>query len=127
MASAFALQGKRVLIVEDETVIAMALAEWALSSGAKLVEAVRTVNAALDVIASTDLDVAILDVHLRDQNAFLVADALVARHIPFIFETGYMKRRDIPVRFTSVPCLEKPFPLAAVFNVLEAVLTSKNG
>ncbi len=103
------LDGKRILIVEDNTIIAMDLVYEVGAAGAKVVAAVGTVDAALDIIATTELDAAILDIYLHGQTGFRVADALADRHIPFIFESGRIKRRDLPVRHAAVPFVEKPF------------------
>jgi DNA-binding response OmpR family regulator len=103
-----ALIGKRVLIVEDENIIAMDLAYQVSSSGAKVVGTVGSVDTALHIIATTDLDGVILDLDLGGEAAFPVADALAARHIPFVFATA-MSSRDTPARYANVACLEKPF------------------
>jgi CheY-like chemotaxis protein len=116
------LGGKRVLIVEDENIIAMDLACEVTASGAEVVGTVGSVDAALDIIATTDLEGVVLDVNLRGQKAFLVADALAARDIPFVFETGYMRPCETPARHANVPCLEKPFAPGAVSHALEGVM-----
>jgi CheY-like chemotaxis protein len=83
------LAGKRILIVEGHNILAIDLAYELASKGTKVVGPVATTAAALDVIGSTDLDGAILDIKLSDRSAFPVADALADRHIPFVFATGY--------------------------------------
>ena len=101
------LKGKRVLIVEDEVLVALNLEIEVDALGG---EAVRTdsLHAALDIIATTHLDGAVVDVKLHGQRTFLVADALAARHVPFLFETA-MEHREAPARHAAVPWLEKPF------------------
>jgi CheY-like chemotaxis protein len=83
------LAGKRVLIAEDHSIIAMDLAHELASGGAIVIGPVATAADALDAIASTNLDGGILDIKLSDRLAFPVADALADRHIPFVFATGY--------------------------------------
>jgi CheY-like chemotaxis protein len=74
-----ALRGKRVLIVEDEYLIAINLASEVAASGGMVVEMVQSIDAALDIIATADLDGAIVDIDLMGQQTFRVADA-PARH-----------------------------------------------
>jgi CheY-like chemotaxis protein len=116
------LSGKRILIVEDEDIIATDLACEVLASGAEVVATVGSVDAALDIIATTHLDGVILDVDLRGQKAFLVADALAACDIPFVFETGYMRPCEAPARHANAPCVSKPFAPGAVRHALEGVM-----
>ncbi len=73
------LAGKRVLIVEDDNILAITLAEELAAEGAKVVGPAPTVTDALDVITRTDLDGAIVDINLRGKAAFPVADALADR------------------------------------------------
>jgi CheY-like chemotaxis protein len=116
------LAGKRVLIVEDEHIIAIDLAHELAAAGAKIIGPVATVGAALDLIASTDPDGVILDLDLRGKIAFPIADALANRHIPFIFSTGY--DCEIPARHTNVPRVTKPAPTSAVCLALEEAIST---
>jgi DNA-binding response OmpR family regulator len=72
----YQLAGRRVLIVEDERAIAENLSFEIAAEGGKVVGPLATVNAALDVIANTVLDGAVLDLNLTGEMAFPVADAL---------------------------------------------------
>jgi ActR/RegA family two-component response regulator len=115
------LKNKRVLIVEDEYFIAIDLAGEVAAAGAKVVGSASSVDTALDIIASTELDGATVDLKLMEQRSFVVADALAARHIPFVFATA-MTHRDAPARFANVPWLEKPSTARAVCRALESVM-----
>jgi two-component SAPR family response regulator len=115
------LAGKRILIVEDEIIVALDLANKITADGAKAVGPVSTVNAALDVIANTELDGVILDVKLREEMAFLVADVLADRHIPFIFMTA-LDAGDIPSRHANVRCVQKPVSTEVICRALEAMI-----
>jgi CheY-like chemotaxis protein len=119
------LNGKRILIVEDEFVVAIDLADEVIASGGTVIEAVGSVDAALDIIATTDLDGAVLDIKLRGQTAFLVADALAARHIPFVIESGYVRPCEAPTRHANVPWLEKPCSPGAVCHALDDVISPR--
>jgi CheY-like chemotaxis protein len=116
------LAGKRILIVEDEPVIAANLAFEVAAEGGEAIGPVATADAALDLITNTDLDGASLDIKLMGKMTFSVADALAARNIPFVFLTGY-RAQDVPTRYSNVPRCEKPETPAAVCHALETLLS----
>jgi DNA-binding response OmpR family regulator len=123
----YQLAGRRVLIVEDERTIAENLAFEITAEGGKVVGPVATVNAALDAIANnTGLDGAILDLNLTGEMAFPVADALAARHIPFVIMTGFDARAVVPARHASVSCLQKPVTPYSICRELEAIFDASN-
>jgi DNA-binding response OmpR family regulator len=101
------LANKRVLVVEDDYLVAMDIARALERAGAEVIGPAPGVEAALDVLERTVPDGAILDINLGGEMAFPVADALMARGIPFIFATGY-DAQVIPVRFIHVKRCEKP-------------------
>lgn len=102
------LNGVSVLIVEDEYLIAEHLAKGLAKLGATIVGPVSSVAEALLLIAVTsEIDVAVLDVNLRGEMGFSVADALEARRVPFAFATGYSEL--VPAgRYPGAPLLPKP-------------------
>ena len=116
------LAGKRVLIVEDDNILAMALAEELAAEGAKVIGPAATVTDALDVIERTDLDGAIVDINLRGKAAFPVADALADRHIPFVFATGYLVAGHIPARHADVRRFVKPAAPSVICRALEEAM-----
>jgi CheY-like chemotaxis protein len=111
------ISAKRVLVVEDEYLVAMDMSAWLEAAGAYVVGPASNVNAALDVLERTELDCAILDVNLRGEMAYPVADALAARGIPFVFTTGY-DARVMPPRFAGVKRCEKPTTPEAISRAL---------
>ena len=119
------LAGKRILIVEDEIIVALDLANKITADGAKAVGPVSTVNAALDMIANTKLDGVILDVKLRGEMAFPVADVLADRHIPFVFMTA-LDAGDIPSRHANVRCFQKPVRTEVICRALEAIFAAQD-
>jgi DNA-binding response OmpR family regulator len=119
------LAGKRILIVEDEQMIAEYLAYEMNAEGAEVIGPVASINAALDVIANTGLDAVTLDIKLIGEKAFPVADVLSARNIPFVFLTGY-GANDVPARHANVSRVEKPVTPAVICRVLEATLAVRS-
>lgn len=84
-----ALDGKRVLIVEDEFLIAMTAREMVEEFGAIVIGPATAVPDALELANKEKIDVALLDLNLHGHSSAVVADALDARHIPIVFATGY--------------------------------------
>lgn len=102
------LQGRRILIVEDEYLLADDLHDALRAAGAEVLGPVPSVAAALSLIAAEKvIDAAVLDVNLRGEMVFAAADALVARGVPFTFATGY-DHWALPERFADAPRVEKP-------------------
>jgi DNA-binding response OmpR family regulator len=108
----------RLLLVEDHYALATNLADVAVQSGADVIGPVATVADALQLIeAVPELDAAVLDVHLRDETTYPVADALRARRVPFCFSTA-QDRAQLPERFRDVPLCRKPFGLGGFRDAL---------
>src|SRR6476619_6256416 len=102
------LEGLRVLIIEDEAMIAMLIEDLLGEIGASAVKTVASVSEAAKILGDAiRLDMAIVDVNLHGQSTFPLADMLLERGIPFIFATGYAAT-GMPERFSSVPVLQKP-------------------
>jgi CheY-like chemotaxis protein len=101
--------GRRILVVEDEYLIAMELTEWLTAAGAQVVGPAGTVPQALNLIAKcgAQLDGATLDINVRGTMVFPAADALRAIDVPFIFCTGYDPQK-IPQPHRDVRRCEKP-------------------
>jgi CheY-like chemotaxis protein len=105
------LRGRRVLIVEDDYLIAEDLREQLLSCGAVVLGPVACVADALALLEDGAVpDMAILDIGLGGGKVYPVADALRRRGIPFVFATGY-DSWSIPSAYADVPRTEKPVAL----------------
>jgi PAS domain S-box-containing protein len=103
----FPIAASRVLLVEDEALIAMMMVDALQDLGLEVVGPFRTVPQALAAARNERLDGAILDVNVAGQQVYPVADLLAARRIPFVFLTGY-SIGGIDRRYADVPVLEKP-------------------
>ena len=98
----------RILIVEDEYLVAMEISEALEHEGFVIVGPVASVNDALTLLnAGQAVDGAVLDINLGNQNVFPLADVLQRRMIPFVFATGY-SAAVIPAGYAAVPRCEKP-------------------
>src|SRR5215467_5977708 len=117
MTATSLISQKRVLVVEDEYLVAMDMSAYLEAAGAHVVGPASNVNAALEAVEHSELDGAILDVNLRGEMAYPVADALAARGIPFVFTTGY-DLPTCPVRFAGVKRCEKPTTPEAISRAL---------
>lgn len=102
------LQGCRVLVVEDEYLLADDLSHALADVGVHVLGPVASVEDGLKLIGSeSSIDAAVLDVNLRGDMIYPVADALNARGVPFAFATGY-DQWSLPERFSDAVRLEKP-------------------
>jgi ActR/RegA family two-component response regulator len=114
-----ALRGRRLLVVEDEYLIAAALERALEDRGAEVVGPAGSVEGALRLVEAEGdrLDGAVLDINLRDERVYPVADALAARGVPFVFLTGY-DAQVIPDTYAGVPRSEKPVSTALLARTL---------
>lgn len=119
------LADKRVLIVEDEFVVALNVATEVAARGGVVIGPVATVEGALEAIKNTDVDGAILNFNLRGRVSFPVADALADRHVPFVFATGYEIPHDVPARHMRAAQFEKPTAPGVICCAIEAAMSAR--
>ncbi len=119
-----ALSGRRVLVVEDEVMVSWMLEDMLTDSGYEIVGPAASVNQALAMVEAEAIDLAILDINLNGERSYPVADALIARGVPFAFSTGYNKE-GMPVCYRDFPVLQKPLIMAELTLVLSKLLTPK--
>jgi CheY-like chemotaxis protein len=99
---------RRILVVEDESLIALFISEVLETAGFEVVGPWPTVSQALAQLAIPDCcDAAVLDASLRNESAAAVAKALMALGIPFVVASGYSKSQ-LPPELAAVPILAKP-------------------
>ncbi len=120
MSAGRAMSGLSILVVDDESMIAMLLQDMLMDLGCSVVGPAGAVAPAIALIDSSGraLDGAFLDVNLRGELVYPVADALLHRSVPFVFVTGY-SRHQIDPRYAAIPALPKPFPVATIDSVVK--------
>jgi CheY-like chemotaxis protein len=110
--------GRCILVVEDEYLIAAALQRQLEQLGVQVLGPVPTVAAALDLLANAPtVDAAILDVNVHGENVFPVADAVRKRGAPLVFATGY-DQLALPERYADLPRCEKPVDVEQILRIL---------
>jgi CheY-like chemotaxis protein len=115
--------GLRILVVEDEMMLAMMLADFLKAYDCTPIMAARVENA-LQLVATTAFDVALLDVNVAGEAVYPVAQELDRRRIPFVFVTGYTDQ-GMDADYRNRPALTKPFSTAALGQALADALASR--
>ncbi|MBB4594446.1 response regulator [Xanthomonas cannabis] len=112
------LSGRRILVVEDDYLLAESLNDLLVEAGFRVVGPVGNVSEALSLVASGQaIDGALLDVNVRGQAVFPVADALLERGVPFSFCSGY-SRYTLPQRFAHLSYCMKPYNPRTITTLL---------
>jgi CheY-like chemotaxis protein len=119
------LSNRKVLVVEDEMMIAMLIEDMLDEFGCKLVGPATNVPRALELIGKEQVEVAVLDLNLNGKDTYAIADALRQKHVPFIFATGY---GSIGLReeYGDRPVLQKPFQARDLETALKEALSDSN-
>ena len=121
-----ALEGVRVLVVEDDTFILMDLESLLTEAGAEIVGLCRSVEEALPVVEREELDVAILDFGLGDGTAAPIARSLLARGKPFCFYTGQVANDPRLAAWRNYKTIQKPAQPKTIITALRALLTRES-
>ncbi|MFD1105226.1 HWE histidine kinase domain-containing protein [Sphingobium olei] len=114
------LNGRTVLLVEDNMIIAMDGEDALRDLGAE-VSTAASVGRAREALALTPVDLAVLDFNLGAETSLPIADLLAERGIPFIFATGYGDGLDLPARFAHVTLVKKPYSGTTLAQALAPV------
>lgn len=120
------MRGLKVLMVEDQLLIAMDVETMLTHEGAASVETASSVKEALIALTIMRPDVAILDVNLGNGNSMPVAQALRERGIPFVFATGYGETSLIPASMDDVPIVRKPYDLTSLVAAMTTAMAKKS-
>jgi CheY-like chemotaxis protein len=120
------LAGKRVLILEDEMIVALDLQEMLTSLGAEVAATAMRLDTALQLAATIEIDAAVLDINVRGERSYAVARLLRRRGIPFVFATGY-GHVEGEADLGDVPIVGKPYRAADLGARLAALLGTGDG
>lgn len=108
MASQYPLAGLRILLVEDEYFTAHETQRVIERAGGAVVGPFGQLPEVMETGLTQPLDAAVIDIGLRGETAYRLAEALDARGVPYLFATGY-DAAAVPEQFSGVPLLQKPF------------------
>jgi light-regulated signal transduction histidine kinase (bacteriophytochrome)/CheY-like chemotaxis protein len=111
----------RVLIVEDQMLIALDLESMLADEGLSDVSTASSVAQAMAHIEASPPALAILDINLGQTNSFGIAAELVRRGTPFVFATGYGEGADLPPELVGVPIVRKPYGRNAIVGALSSL------
>ena len=120
-----ALRGRRILVVEDDSMIAMDLVEFVTAHGAEALGPAPTVRAALAALAEAPPDLAVLDLNLRGERSTPVAAALREAGVPFVLATGYTRSQIDEPELTKAPLVPKPVDRRLLLMWLAWLLTRR--
>lgn len=120
------LAGCRVLVVEDEALIAMALEDILLDLGCDVVGPASTVDGALEFAERERLDGALLDINVRGTLIYPVAERLIERGVPVVLCSGYAMTSAIPPPFSALPQIAKPYNPAMVRATLQSAFSARS-
>jgi two-component SAPR family response regulator len=117
------LGSRRVLVVEDELLLALEIERVLEEAGAAVIGPVATLHQALERIKAEQIDLALLDINLGGQQVFPAAEALVERKIPAVLTTGY-STHVVPDHLRHLQMINKPFDAAALCQTVARALRS---
>lgn len=115
------LEGVRVLIIEDDSLVAMSVGDMLGDLGCSVVATAGNLAQAFEMVGAGGFDFALLDVNLRGKEVFPVAEILSEQGIPFAFASGY-GRAGLPEEFSTRPVVSKPFQVQELSAVLSSAL-----
>lgn len=120
------LQGLKVLVLEDETLVSMMVEDMLADLGCEVVGPFARLDSALAFVGEGDpaIDIALLDVNLGGERSFPLAEVLSGKDVPFVFTTGY-DDAGMPEAWRGRPALRKPFTMAEMALALRQTIQSQ--
>lgn len=115
---------RRILVIEDEALVAMLVEDALIDAGFSVIGPARSVAEAMSLLAREEPAAVVLDLNLGGETSLSVADALVARGIPFVVATGY-GAAGLPESHRHVPVLPKPYDPADLMAVVEKLCAGR--
>ena len=115
------LDGRHILIVEDEAMIALDLTRLLEENGATVVGPAGNLSQALGLIAASKVDCAAVDIGLGGERVWPVVEALEQATVPFVFLTAYSEK-ELPLRYRSRPIFQKPMSSGMLIDAIAALV-----
>jgi DNA-binding NtrC family response regulator len=119
------LKGTSILVVEDQSLIAMDVEDTLREMGAQDIRLVSDAEAAMAALSTFNPHIAILDFNLGSVTSETVAEHLFERGIPFIFMTGYSDQSSIPERFRHIEVIRKPLDISSLSTKLNSMINAQ--
>ena len=116
------LEGKKVMLLEDEAIIAFAVEDMLIDLGCIVVGPALRLDEGLKLAATSEIDAAVLDVNINSERSYPVAETLARRGVPFLFATGY-DLEGIDWRGTPPEVIAKPYRREQLEMALGRLLT----
>ena len=116
----------RILVVEDEALVALQLQSDLEQHGCHVVGPARSLKHGLLLAAQERLDAAFVDISLGRDTSAAIADQLLAREIPFVFATGYSETAMLPEHLREIPKLSKPYGTKEICDALGRLIPQKS-
>jgi CheY-like chemotaxis protein len=113
----------KILVVDDEPLISAMMEEWLSELGHQVVGPAHNLAQALE-LGKSDIDAAIVDVLLGNDNSYPLVDALIARGLPFALATGYGPGGVEP-KYRDQPTLGKPFGFEAFRGAIDNLMADR--
>lgn len=113
------LPGKRVLIVEDNPILAYDISDLVEEFGASPIGPALDLEAGIRLVSENELDAALLDIDLGGEYVWPIAEALDRHKVPFAFVSAQCRDDEVPEAFRSRPCIDKP---ALPSEIIEALV-----
>jgi DNA-binding NtrC family response regulator len=110
--------------LEDEYFLANDLERALRAQGAEVIGPIAELSEAFSQLGHDEFDAAVIDINLRDELAYSIADELMPRDIPFVFATGYGSEQ-IPKRFRNVKSWQKPYDVAGIVDHIARLCASR--
>ena len=112
----------RVLVVEDNYLMAEVICDFVRACGFQPVGPASTVEGGVRLAREEEIDAAILDINLQGRLCFPICSALAQKHVPFIFLSGYATTLLVPSEFRAVRHIEKPFAAEEFESILQELI-----
>lgn len=112
---------RRVLIVEDEVLIALMLQDMLDDAGLKVEAVANSLEAGIELATRVSVDVAVLDINLNGEEVYPIAEILRGRGIPFVFSTGY-GAGGVRADFDGAPRVVKPYQQDQLVATLQKLM-----